>query len=183
MPRTAGSAVRRTERSRHVLAKPEPHFTHILLPDWLQNGTVREEVEMKDGSGLRIAMGVVLVVGLIAAAAALGWISYHAGLTQGTAQAAAAPAVVAPYGVYGPHLMAPFGFGFLGCLVPLAFLFLAFSLFRLVACGGMGMHMHGGWGPGRGFMPEGMREHWRQRMEEWHSEAHAPASGEPPTKN
>ena len=136
---------------------------------------------MKDRSGFRIAIGLVLVVALIAAAAALGWMAYNAGLAQGAAQAAGAP--LGPPGMYGPHFMAPFGFGFLGCLVPLAFLFLVFSLFRLVAWGGMGRHWHGGWGPGRGFMPEGMKQHWRERMEEWHREAHSTASGKSTTDN
>jgi hypothetical protein len=138
---------------------------------------------MKERSGFRIVMGVVLVVALIAAAAALGWMAYNAGLTQGAAQAAGAPQGVIPYAMYGPHFMAPFGFGFLGCLVPLAFLFLVFGLFRLVACGGMRRHMHGGWGPRGGFTPDGMREHWHQRMDEWHREAHAAESGESSAKN
>ncbi len=124
---------------------------------------------MKEGMGWRIALGVVLVVALIGAGAALAWMAYNAGLAQTAAPGTVAPQVVAPYGMYGPHFMAPFGFGFIGCLVPLAFLFLVFSLFRLVVWGGMGRHMmHGGWG-----MRDGMREHWQQRMAEWHREAHA----------
>ena len=105
---------------------------------------------MKEGSSFRIVLGVVLVVALIAAAAALGWMAYNAGVTQGAAQGAGAPLAVAPYAMYGPHFMAPFGFGFLGCLAPLAFLFLVFGLFRLVVWGGMGRHMHGGWGRAAG---------------------------------
>jgi hypothetical protein len=136
---------------------------------------------MKDRSSYRIVLGVVLVVALIAAAAVLGWMAYNAGLTRGAAQAAGAPLGVARYGLVGPHFMAPFGFGFLGCLVPLAFLFLVFGLFRLVAWGGMGRHGHGRWGPRGWGMREGMREHWRQRMEEWHREAHAVS--EPPAEN
>ena len=141
---------------------------------------------MKEGSGFRIVLGVVLVVALIGAAAALGWMAYNAGVTQGAAQGAGAPLAVAPYAMYGPHFMAPFGFGFLGCLAPLAFLFLVFGLFRLVVWGGMRRHMShgGGWGP-RGWggppgNPDGMRAHWRQRMEELHREMHAAGSGEPP---
>ncbi len=135
---------------------------------------------MKDRTGLRVILGVVLVVALLGAAAALGWMAYNAGLAQGAAQVAGASPRVAPYGMFHPYFMAPFGFGFLGCLVPFVFLFLVFGLFRLVAWGGAGRHMHGGWGPRGGFMPEGMREHWRQRMDEWHREAHASGSGEPP---
>jgi hypothetical protein len=148
---------------------------------------------MKGPSGFRIVMGVVLVVALIAAAAAIGWMAYNAGLTQGAAQAAgaslgAAQAAgaqqgVVPYAMYGPHFMQPFGFGFLGCLVPLAFLFLVFGLFRLVVCGGMRRHMHGGWGAPGGFAPDRMREHWHQRMDEWHREAHAAGSGDSSAKD
>jgi len=132
---------------------------------------------VKEGSGFRIVLGVVLVVALIAAAAALGWMAYSAGVTQGAAQGAGAPLAVAPYAMYGPHFMAPFGFGFLGCLAPLVFLLLVFGLFRLVVWGGMGRHMHGGWGGPQG-TPDGMRAHWRQRMEEMHREMHAAGSGE-----
>jgi hypothetical protein len=138
---------------------------------------------MKDRSGFRIVLGVVLVVALIAGAAVLGWMAYNAGLTQGAAQSAGAPLGVAPFGMVRPHFMAPFAYGFIGCLVPLAFLFLVLSLFRLVVWGGKGRHGHGGWGPRGGFMPDGMREHWRQRMDEWHREAHAAGSAEPPAEN
>ena len=96
---------------------------------------------MKEGSGWRIALGVVLVVALIGAGAALAWMAYNAGAAQTVAPGAVAPQGVAPYGMYRPHYMAPFGFGFVGCLVPLAFLFLVFGLFRLVVWGGMARHM------------------------------------------
>jgi hypothetical protein len=142
---------------------------------------------MKAPSGFRIVMGVVLVVALIAAAAAIGWMAYNAGLAQGAAQSSgaslgAAQGVV-PYAMYGPHFMAPFGFGFLGCLVPLVFLCLVFSLFRLVAWGGMRRHMHNGCDPRGGPMHDRMRERWHQHMDEWHREAHAAGSGEPSAKN
>jgi hypothetical protein len=135
---------------------------------------------MKDRSGFRIVLGVVLVVGLIAAAAAISWMAYTAGLMHGAAQAGGAPLAVPSFAMYHPYFMAPFGFGFLGCLVPLAFLFLVFCLFRLVVWGGKDRHMYGGWGPRGSGMPEMMREHWRQRMNEWHREAHAGGTGEPP---
>ena len=141
---------------------------------------------MKEGSGWRIALGVVLVVALIGATAALAWMAYNAGVTQGAVQGADAPLAVAPYAMYRPHYMAPFGYGFIGCLVPLVILFLIFSVFRLVVWGAMGRHMHpgGSWGPRGPGMPggmhDGMREHWRQRMEELHREMHAAGSGEPP---
>ena len=157
--------------NRQRFATPQPQSAHNLLTDCLQYGKVREEVMMKEGSGWRIALGVVLVVALIGAGAALAWTAYNAGQAQ--AAGAVAPLAVAPY---RPYFMAPFGYGFIGCLVPLAFLFLVFGLFRLVVWGGMGRHMmHGGWG-----MHAGMREHWRERMDEWHREAHATGGGEPP---
>jgi hypothetical protein len=139
---------------------------------------------VKEGSSFRIVLGVVLVVALFTAATAFGWMAYNAGVTQGAAQGAGAPLAVAPYPMYGPHFMAPFGFGFLGCLTPLVFLFLVFGLFRLVVWGGMGRHMHPGWGL-RGWggpqgPPNGMRAHWRQRIEELHREMHAAGSSEPP---
>src|SRR3990172_8152095 len=115
------------------------------------------EDKMSGGNGWRFAIGLVLVVALI----------------LGAAIAADAPAVVpaavpayAPYGpmMYGygyPH----FGFGFLGCLIPLFFLFVVFGLFRFVVRGGMWGHRHWGWGP-KGFMHDDMRAQWLERAEE-----------------
>ena len=137
------------------------------------------EDTMSGGNGWRFAIGLVLVVALILGAAAIGYAAYTAGIAQGAAMAADAPAVVpaavpayAPYGpmMYGygsPH----FGFGFLGCLIPLFFLFVVFGLFRFVVRGGMWGHRHGGWGP-RGFMHEGMPAEWLGRAEEWHRKQH-----------
>jgi len=137
------------------------------------------EEKMSGGNGWRFAIGLVLVVALILGAAAIGYAAYNAGVAQGAAVAAGAPAVVpaalpayAPYGpmMYGygsPH----FGFGFLGCLIPLFFLFVVFGLFRFVVRGGMWGHRHGGWGP-RGFMHEGMSAEWLGRAEEWHRKQH-----------
>ena len=108
--------------------------------------------------------GAVLVVPMIGAVAALGWPAYNAGLRQGSARGGCAPLPVAPFGMERPHFIPPFGFRFLGCMVPLAFLFLARCLFRLVVCGSLGRQMHGGWGSRGAGMPGGMRKHWRQRM-------------------
>jgi hypothetical protein len=138
---------------------------------------------MNDPSRSRVILGVALTLALIAAGAALGWVAYQSGVAQGISAAAGGAAAPPPFAPYGPYFMGPFGFGLLGCLVPLAFLFLVFSLFRLIIWGGIGHHGHRGWGPGRGFFPEGMREHWRQRMEEWHRQAHAGGSGEPPAQS
>jgi hypothetical protein len=132
--------------------------------------------------GYRVVVGVFLVLALIAAAAVGAWMAYSAGVTQGAAQAAGAPGSVVPYAVGGPYGMPTFGFGFLGCLVPLAFLCLVFSLFRLVAWGGMRRHMHEDCGARGGPMHDRIRERWQQRMEEWHREAHAAGSGQPPAQ-
>src|SRR3970040_3139711 len=114
------------------------------------------EDKMSGGNGWRFAIGLVLVVALILGAAAIGYAAYNAGVAQGAAQAAAAPAVVPPavpaYAPYGPMMYGygspHFGFGFLGCLIPLFFLFVVFGLFFLLCWGGGGGG--GGWGRGGG---------------------------------
>ena len=138
---------------------------------------------MDGRTGWRVALGVVLVVALAVGAAALGWSAYSAGLAQGAAQSggqvapqAAGPYPFYAYGRYGFH---PFGFGFLGCLGPLVFLFVVFALFRLLFWGGMGRHRHWGWGPKGPFMPDEFRNHWRERAEEWHRQQH----GEQPAES
>jgi len=129
------------------------------------------EDKMSGGNGWRFAIGLVLVVALILGAAAIGYAAYAAGVAQGAAQAAGAPAVVPAYAPYGPYMYPHFGFGFLGCLIPLFFVFAVFGLFRFVVRGGMWGHRHGGWGP-KGFMHEGMRSEWLERAEEWHRKQH-----------
>ena len=133
--------------------------------------------KMSGGNGWRFAIGLVLVAALILGAAAIGYAAYTAGIAQGAAIAADAPAVVpaavpayAPYGPY-PYRIPHFGFGFLGCLIPLFFLFVVFGLFRFVVRGGMWGHRDGGWGP-KGFMHEDMRAQWIERAEEWHRKQH-----------
>lgn len=143
---------------------------------------------MSNGMGFRIAAGLLLVLALVAGAAAIGYVAYNAGLSQGAATSGAqvAPPAGAPIPYYGfaPYPYHPFGFGFLGCLAPLFFLFVVFALFRLVVGGGMGWRRHGpwgwgahGWGP-----PDEMRRHWQEKAEAWHREMHGetepPKSGE-----
>src|SRR3990170_6084549 len=133
------------------------------------------EEKMSGGNGWRFAIGLVLVVALILGAVAIGYAAYNAGVAQGAAVAADAPAVVPAavpaYARYGPMMYGygspHFGFGFLGCLIPLFFLFVVFGLFRFVVRGGMWGHRDGGWGPG-GFMHGGMRGEWLERAEERH---------------
>lgn len=134
--------------------------------------------------GFRIVAGLLLALALMAGAAAIGYFAYNAGLAQGAtpggAQVAPPAGVPAPYFAYAPYHYGPFGFGFLGCLGPLFFLFVVFGLFRLLLWGGMGWRRHGGpWAQGAGgpFGPEEMRRHWKEKAEAWHREMHG---GQPP---
>jgi hypothetical protein len=121
---------------------------------------------------------VLIVVALIAGGAALGWTTYNAGLARGASQVAGSAAVpqggppFVPFYGYGPYGFHPFGlgFGFLGCLVPLFFFFLIFSLIRLVFWGRMGWRGPMGWGH---HGPGELHGRWRDMAEEWHRQAHA----------
>jgi hypothetical protein len=101
-------------------------------------------------SALRFIFGtmVVLLVGVFA---------YQVGLSQGLATTI--PAGAAPVAYYGyPHW--GFGFGFLGLLFPLLFLFLIFGAMSAAWRGSRGGYGGRGWGNGR------------QRIEELHRELH-----------
>ena len=133
--------------------------------------------------GFRIAAVLLLGLLLIGGAAALGYMAYSAGVSEGTAQAAgpsAPPGPVGPMPYYGfmPYRYHPYGFGFLGCLAPLFFLFIVFFAFRLLF-GGMGWRRHGGpWGwHGGPFGSEEMRRHWMEKAEQWHREQHGEGGG------
>ena len=140
---------------------------------------------MSGNTGFRIFAGIVFVLVVVGGAVALGWSAYNMGLAQGVAQSGVpvAPQSGAPapapfyYGPYPPYLFRPHGFGFLGSLTPLFFLFLAFVLFRIVFWGGMGRHQHWGWGAKGPFPPDGMPSHWREMAERWHLEQHGQGSG------
>ena len=100
------------------------------------------------------SIAVLILVGII------GLVGYQIGIAQNVA--AQLPAGVAPVAYYGyPY---HFGFGFLGFLLPLFFLFLIFGLLRAAMFGGRG-GWKGGYGPGR---------HWGGygRLEEIHRELH-----------
>jgi hypothetical protein len=100
-------------------------------------------------NGLRLL--VVAIIALV-----VGAFAYQLGLSQGIATSI--PAGAAPVAYYGyPHW--GFGFGFLGLLFPLFFLFLIFGALRAAMWGGRG---YGGKGWGNG----------RQRIEELHRELH-----------
>ena len=127
---------------------------------------------------MRIFWRIVVVLVLIAAILGIGAYAYNIGIARGLAQNATVPAggsVPVPYMHYWPPFFGfGYGFGFLGCLIPLFLLFLVFGSVRaLFWHGPMGWrrHMHrGSWG-------------WRDEngkdvppfFEEWHRRAH----GEP----
>jgi hypothetical protein len=135
---------------------------------------------------MRIFWRVLAALVLVAAIIGIGAYAYNLGMVQGLAQKVTLPAgqppVQAPYLYYGyPHF--GFGFGLLGCLVPLFLLFLVFgSLRALLWHGRMGGPM--GWGHMH-------RKGWDWRDEnskdvppffaEWHRRAHS-GSQEDPTK-
>jgi hypothetical protein len=143
-------------------------------------------------SGFRLLVVIVLVVGL----AFLGIGAYNAGIAAGVAQGAGAAippgSVVAPGAIpyyYGWHPFG-FGFGFLGFLGTLLFVFLIFGLIRAVAFGGRGRGWGGPghWGPGGPGGPGGP-DKWRnspwagrarETFDEWHRESHSGEAGTPP---
>jgi len=122
----------------------------------------------------RIFWRVVAAVVLIAAVAGIAYYAYNAGLAQVGTQGAQLPANGTgsqPYYVYPWHPFFWFGYGPLGCLIPLFLLLLAFAALR-------GLFWHGpmGW---RHYMHH---RHWDWQdkddkfvppmFEEWHRRAH-----------
>ncbi|HMK07962.1 MAG TPA: hypothetical protein VK449_02925 [Anaerolineales bacterium] len=128
---------------------------------------------MSNNTGLRIAGAVLLTLLIVGGVAALGYMAYSAGVAQGASQTGVqvvAPAAAAPMPYYGypPYWFQPFGF--LWCLAPFFFLFMLFFAMRL-AFGGFG-HRHGPWGWRGRWGSDEMREHLRQKADEWHKEQH-----------
>ncbi len=126
----------------------------------------------------RIFMGVVLALLLVGLVAGVGVTAYNAGIMQGvvesgrfvppTTEGGVAP--TAPIWIYGPgafHRPFGFGFGFLGCLVPLFFIFLLFALFRFAfrPHWGHGGWKRGGWDPAQGDIPPAVKE-WHRKLHE-----------------
>jgi hypothetical protein len=103
-------------------------------------------------------MSALRVIVVATIAVVVGIIGYQIGLSQGLATSLPAGAAPVPYYGYYPHW--GFGFGFLGLLFPLFFLFLIFGLLRAAWWGGRGGYGGRGWGNGR------------QRIEELHRELH-----------
>jgi hypothetical protein len=112
-------------------------------------------------------MNGLRVIFIVFIALVVGAVAYQLGLSQGLATVV--PAGAAPVAYYGyPHW--GFGFGFLGLLFPLFFLFLIFGALRAAMWGGRGGYGGRGWGNGR------------QRIEEIHRELHGEKpSGDRPT--
>lgn len=113
-------------------------------------------------------LAVLILIGIV------GAVGYQIGIDQNVAgQLPAAGAPVAYYG-YPYH----FGFGFLGLLFPLFFLFIIFGLLRAAMWGGRGWggHRYGKWQGG-----PWMNDEARNRIEQLHKELHGdkPASGGP----
>lgn len=125
----------------------------------------------------RAVLFAVLAVVIVVGALGLAAYSYNMGVVQGLAQSDKLPAPgngTAPYYPFagGPYLFRPWGWGFglLGCLVPLFFFFLIFGMFRMLFWGGR-------WGYG---WRHGMAERGVPPMfEQWHQKAHEnnPRSG------
>jgi len=129
-----------------------------------------------------VLFGLVIVVVL----AGIGVGIYDAGVQQGIAQTASVPAGTLPYAAYGYGFHG--GFGFLGLLFPILFLFVIFGLVRAAFRGGRGGwgrgygHGYGKWGPGGPggpWMGGSDRETW---IADWHRKLHedagtTPASG------
>lgn len=129
--------------------------------------------------GRRIFLAVLMGVLFLGAIAGVGITAYNAGMAQGVM--AAGNAAIAPEGAtvpmapyYAPYWMhRPFGFGLLGCLVPLFFVLFLFAMFRFVfgprrwrhGWGGPGMHMHGTWDPSQGDVPPTVQA-WHRKLHE-----------------
>lgn len=138
-------------------------------------------------NGGRILLGVLLVLVLVGLVAGASWYGYNVGVSQGLAngdrvapptngtQVApfVAPYGFAPYGFYRPF---GFGFGFLGCLFPLLFLFLIFGLFRFAIFGPRWRRgwygPRGGWDTSKSEIPQGLKD--------LHQKLHDQDAGSPP---
>ena len=114
----------------------------------------------------------LIIVGLLVG---VGVGIYQAGVAQGVVDAGRLPAgAVVPVAGYG-YGWGFHGFGFLGLLFPILFLFLIFGLVR--AAFGRGRHYGPGWGGrggwGKGYGPGfGGPEAWREERERQISDLH-----------
>jgi hypothetical protein len=139
------------------------------------------------GRGIFGFFMTLLFVGVLIA---IGAGIYQAGVAQGVIDAGRFPAgAPVPVGGYGGYHD---GFGFLGLLFPLLFLFLLFGLVRAAFMRGRGWGHHGygrgyGWGPGwdKGMGPNDndpatWRDERDRRMAELHRRLHEQDGGSDP---
>ncbi|HVM71268.1 MAG TPA: hypothetical protein VMT91_05880 [Anaerolineales bacterium] len=122
---------------------------------------------------MRIFWRIFAAIVLIVAVLGIGLYAYNVGVAQGLAQKVQVPALSpaqVPY-LYNWHPFVGFGFGLLGCLIPLFLLFVAFGCLRM-------LFWHGPMGWGR---MHHRRWDWRDEngkdvppfFAEWHRRAHA----------
>lgn len=133
--------------------------------------------------GRRIFFGILVALLLAGLVAVVGLTAYNAGIAQGaiasgvfvqpSTDGTGAPnaPLYLPFGGYHPFgYYRPFGFGFgvLGCLVPIFFFLLLFALFRFAfrprwgrGWGGPGLRSR--WDPSQGDIPPGVKE-WHRRL-------------------
>ncbi len=132
---------------------------------------------MKNNVWARVFAGLVLLAIFVG----IGALAYHAGYTNGLAQAAPGEQGefrAVPY--YGMHF-GGMGFGLFGLLIGLFVFFLAFAALRRLIWGPRMMHgpwMHGPWGAWRGGQPGQPGDPQNGPgappfFEEWHRQAHS----------
>lgn len=126
----------------------------------------------------RVFAALLLLAVLVGAGGLIATTAYQAGLSAAVTTSggtAVQPVFIPAYG-FGWHVFG-LGYGFLGFLGTLLFIFLIFALIRVVIFGG---RRRGGWGgPGRwagGPGAGGSRSPWEgrahQAFDDWHRDAH-----------
>ncbi len=125
----------------------------------------------------RVVGGIVLLIGLVLGALAIGALAYNTGVADGIAQGASEGLLGGEVGKISPYFHGARGFGHYGpgsfllsCLVVPFLFFLFFGAMRLIFSP-WGMHRrHGGWGWKGG---EERRQRFEEMATEWHRKAHA----------
>jgi hypothetical protein len=131
---------------------------------------------------MRTVFSVVLGLVFLAILGGIGAGIYNAGVTAGLAQSGAvAGGAVAPYVHYGTWHAGFLGFGFLGLLFPILFLFLIFGLIRAAIFGGRRGWGHGDhdWHGGQG--PDGWRSERERYLSDLHRRLHETEGSNPGT--
>jgi hypothetical protein len=131
----------------------------------------------------RVILGILLAALLVAGGVGIGLTAYNYGVARGLVDsgrvAVEGGRFVGPHFYGAPFFGRPFGFGFgfLGCLIPVLFFFLLFGLFRFIFWRPWGWGHRGHWGgpwmhgEGKGVPP---------MFEEWHKRAHGEQAAPPP---